>query len=104
MEILERKNTDGGNAQEEDLFDVALEDASKADRSTRAGRNGRGGRTNSKRLKKDANFGYGGKKRFSKSGDAISSGDIRGFSSKKMKGQKTATPRLGKSRRAKASR
>lgn len=39
-----------------------------------------------KRQKKDAKFGFGGKKRFSKSGDAASSGDMRGFSAGRMKG------------------
>ena len=54
----------------------------------------------SKRHKKDAKFGFGGKKRFSKSGDALSSGDVKGFSIHKMKGL-TGSRRLGKSRRAK---
>ena len=92
----ERRDTDTGNAQEEDLFDVALEDATKNEKSTRVG-----GRSRDKRQKKDAKFGYGGKKRFAKSGDAISSGDLRNFSMKKMKGQKKGAVRLGKSRRAK---
>ncbi|MCJ1256115.1 rRNA-processing protein and EBNA1-binding protein ebp2 [Lignoscripta atroalba] len=96
-----RKDADTGNAQEDDLFDVALEDATKPDRSARLEKNGAGGRTHVKRQKKDEKFGFGGKKRFSKSGDAVSSADIRGFSSKKMKGQKKGAQRLGKSRRAK---
>ena len=40
-----------------------------------------------KRQKKDAKFGFGGKKRFGKSGDAASSGDMRGFSAGRMKGR-----------------
>ncbi len=32
-----------------------------------------------KRQKRDQKFGFGGKKRFSKSGDAMSSGDVSGF-------------------------
>jgi rRNA-processing protein EBP2 len=55
-----------------------------------------------KRQKKDAKYGYGGKKRFAKSGDAMSSGDLRGFSAKKMKAG--AKQRPGKSRRAGAKR
>ena len=99
---IERRDADTGNAQEEDLFDVALEDASKGDKSGRSDRRGAGGRTQGKRQKRDEKFGFGGKKRFSKSGDAVSSGDLRGFSSKKMKGQRKGPPlRLGKSRRAK---
>jgi rRNA-processing protein EBP2 len=62
-----------------------------------------------KRQRKDAKYGFGGKKRFSKSGDAISSGDLSGFNAKKMKsngfggaGKKkkaVKAPRPGKSRR-----
>ena len=97
----ERKNTDPGAANEEDLFDVALDDAAKEDRSLKSakGRDGRG-RTQNKRQKKDDKHGYGGKKRFSKSTDAASTADLRGFSAKKMKGKK-GLQRLGKSRRAK---
>lgn len=98
-----RRDADTGNAREEDLFDVALEDASKGDKSSRSDRRGAGGGTQGKRQKRDEKFGFGGKKRFSKSGDAVSSGDLRGFSSKKMKGQRArgGPQRLGKSRRAK---
>ncbi|KAL8785509.1 MAG: hypothetical protein Q9213_003335 [Squamulea squamosa] len=97
-----RKNTDTGGAEEADLFDVALEDASKPDKtggpSSRPGKSGRG--PPSKRQKKDDKFGFGGKKRFAKSGDAVSSSDLRAFNSRKMKGQKKSSQRLGKSRRA----
>jgi len=99
----ERRDADTGKAEEDDLFDVALEDASKVDKSARSGKGGAGGKANNKRQKRDEKFGFGGKKRFSKSGDAASSADIRGFSSKKMKGQKKGAQRLGKSRRAKQS-
>jgi len=99
----ERRDADTGKAEEDDLFDVALEDASKVDKSARSGKGGAGGKANNKRQKRDEKFGFGGKKRFSKSGDAASSADIRGFSSKKMKGQKKGPQRLGKSRRAKQS-
>ncbi|MCJ1403730.1 rRNA-processing protein and EBNA1-binding protein ebp2 [Xylographa trunciseda] len=96
-----RKDADTGKANEEDLFDVALEDASTADRVARSSRREGKGATRDKRQKKDAKFGFGGKKRFAKSGDAASTGDLRGFSSKKMKGAKKGPQRLGKSRRAK---
>ena len=97
--ILERKDADPVNAQEEDQFDVALENASRLDRL------GRGGRLpmQGKRQKKDAKFGFGGKKRFSKSGDAMSSGDPRGFPTKKSDRKKISS-RLGKSQRAKITR
>ncbi|KAK4696791.1 rRNA-processing protein EBP2, partial [Lecanoromycetidae sp. Uapishka_2] len=95
-----RKNTDSGATNEEDLFDVALEDAAKEDKSSRPGRDsaGRGSQAN-KKQKKDEKFGFGGKKRFAKSTDAASTGDLRNFSAKKMKGKKQ---RPGKSKRAKA--
>ena len=93
---------DTATAHEEDLFDVALEDAAKEDRSSKSARDGAGrGRTQNKRQKKDEKFGFGGKKRYSKSSDAASTGDLRGFSAKKMKGQRMGTQRLGKSRRNK---
>ncbi|KAL8706864.1 MAG: hypothetical protein Q9201_000133 [Fulgogasparrea decipioides] len=95
-----RKGTDTGEADETDLFDVALEDASEANRAARRSSSGQGGRISGKRQKKDAKYGFGGKKRFAKSGDALSSSDLRAFSTKKMKGQKKAPQRLGKSRRA----
>lgn len=103
MTCVERRDADTGNAHEEDLFHIALEDASKGDKVGRSDRKSAGGRTQGKRQKRDEKFGFGGKKRFSKSGDAVSSGDLRGFSSKKMKGQKAngGPQRLGKSRRAK---
>ncbi|KAI4284858.1 MAG: hypothetical protein L6R38_001123 [Xanthoria sp. 2 TBL-2021] len=102
IDILKRKrkNTDTGGAEEADLFDVALEDASKPDKAGRPARTGQGGRGPSKRQKKDDKFGFGGKKRFAKSGDAVSTSDFRGFNSKIMKGQKKGSQRLGKSRRA----
>ncbi|MCJ1288800.1 rRNA-processing protein and EBNA1-binding protein ebp2 [Xylographa carneopallida] len=103
INILKRKRRDAdtGKANEEDLFDVALEDASTADKAARSSRRDGKGTPRDKRQKKDAKFGFGGKKRFAKSGDAVSTGDLRGFSAKKMKGVKKGPQRLGKSRRAK---
>ncbi|KAH8801548.1 eukaryotic rRNA processing protein EBP2-domain-containing protein [Xylogone sp. PMI_703] len=97
IKTLKRKRQDQGAAageNEADLFDVAVEDEiSKPSRKDRQGPN--------KRQKKDEKFGFGGKKRFAKSNDAMSSSDLRGFSSRKMKG-KAGGPkqRPGKSRRA----
>ena len=86
---------------EEDLFQVALEDEAKDDRSSANAKDKKGrAQMRSKRQKKDDHHGFGGKKRFSKSTDAASTGDLHGFSAKKMKGKKV-TQRLGKSRRAK---
>lgn len=74
-----------------DMFDIAVEEASQPEKRGREG----GG----KRQKKDAKFGFGGKKRHSKSGDAASSGDLSNFSAKKMKG---GSKRPGKSKRTAA--
>ncbi|KAJ5653984.1 rRNA-processing protein EBP2, partial [Penicillium lividum] len=78
-----------------DLFDVAIEDAGPPDRKRSRGE---GGPNNNKRQKRDSKFGFGGKKRHAKSGDAASSGDMRSFSAKKMKAGGAKRP--GKSKRA----
>jgi rRNA-processing protein EBP2 len=91
--MTERQGADTETTNEADLFDVAVDDeiaTAKPSRKDREGPN--------KRAKKDAKYGHGGKKRFSKSGDAMSSGDLKGFSSRKMKGQTKQRP--GKARRA----
>ncbi|RFU34961.1 hypothetical protein B7463_g1396, partial [Scytalidium lignicola] len=97
IKTLKRKRQDQGapaGENEADLFDVGVEDEiSKPSRKDRHGPN--------KRQKKDEKFGFGGKKRFAKSGDAMSSGDLQAFSSKKMKGKVGgAKQRPGKARRA----
>ena len=85
---------------EAEMFDVALEEAVKGHRGTA------GGGINHKRQKKDQKYGFGGRKRFAKSTDAKSSGDLSGFSHKKNKAQfagiKKRKPamRPGKSKRA----
>ncbi|KAK4137920.1 Ebp2-domain-containing protein [Trichocladium antarcticum] len=88
---LKRKRQDGGSAalgatEVDDLFDVAVDNelgnSSSKKRSAPGG--GRDG-PNSKRQKKDSKFGFGGKKRFAKSNDAKSAGDLSGFSAKRMK-------------------
>ncbi|KAJ6194897.1 eukaryotic rRNA processing protein EBP2-domain-containing protein [Bipolaris maydis] len=100
-----RQGADITSTNEEDLFDVAATaEDSKSDR--RAGRGGADGKAfNAKRQKKDAKYGFGGKKRHSKSNDAQSSADGRGFSVRKMKGKPSggggASKRPGKARRAK---
>lgn len=90
---------------EPDLFDVELEDSAVTERKDREARkrDGKpsGGRDagNTKRRKKDEKYGFGGKKRFGKSGDAESSADMRGYSVKKMKAGDKKRP--GKDKRAK---
>ncbi|OCK81876.1 Ebp2-domain-containing protein, partial [Lepidopterella palustris CBS 459.81] len=99
-----RQGAELTTTNEEDLFDVALDDAAK---SSKTGR--RDSRPN-KRQKKDEKFGFGGKKRFAKSNDAKSNADMSGYSTKRMKEGKAfgkakgtggASKRLGKSRRTK---
>ncbi|OLL24903.1 putative rRNA-processing protein ebp2 [Neolecta irregularis DAH-3] len=96
IKTLKRKRG-GEDLTTNDDFDVALDTASKKEEKKRP---------KVSRKKRDEKFGFGGKKRYSKSNDAKSSGDIDGFSVKKMKGTgpKKAggvKKRLGKSRRAK---
>lgn len=113
----ERSENSGDlGTHEADLFDVGVEDElagyDKKKRGAGAAAGGRGDRTpNPKRQKKDAKFGFGGKKRHAKSGDAISSGDMSGFSAKRMKEKPQGTKamprktvRLGKSRRTAGKR
>ena len=99
---------------EPDLFDVSLEDsATTAKKDREARRSASGGAPNAKRQKKDAKYGHGGKKRFSKSGDAASTSDMRGFPGKGMRkpfkgaagaksGKHGKSVRPGKSKRVKA--
>ncbi|WP_461712923.1 hypothetical protein, partial [Streptomyces sp. DSM 41029] len=70
------------STNEADMFDVAL-DEETSEKSNR--RDSRGKSGDNKRAKKDAKYGHGGKKRFSKSNDAKSAGDLSGFSVKGMK-------------------
>ncbi|PGH19432.1 hypothetical protein AJ80_03932 [Polytolypa hystricis UAMH7299] len=118
-----RKNDASGPIEDEDLFDVALDDASKSDPKHKRSRGDKdnnkrsgGGGPVTKRHKKDEKYGFGGKKRFGKSGDAASSGDMSGFSVGRMKGKPKgsggagggggggAGKRLGKSRRGAGKR
>ncbi|KAI7529985.1 hypothetical protein KC331_g14919 [Hortaea werneckii] len=110
INALKRKRQSGNDAltaNEDDLFDVALDDAA-GDPSSKKGdkrSSGDGAGPNRKRQKKDERFGYGGKKKYSKSNDAKSAGDMSGYSTKRMKAgpKKGGKPqRPGKSRRAKA--
>lgn len=103
----ERQESSGDvGANEADLFDVGV-DSELSKHNARDGRPGRDGGANMKRQKKNEKYGFGGKKRHSKSGDAMSSSDMSGFNAKKMKygagkgkpGKPAKTARLGKSRR-----
>lgn len=96
--------------KEADLFDVGVD--TELNKNAKRGRGGEqsGRGANTKRQKKDTKYGFGGKKRNSKLGDAASSGDLSGFNARKMKSQGggsgpggkkkfVKTARLGKSKR-----
>ncbi|KAI1864225.1 hypothetical protein JX265_008596 [Neoarthrinium moseri] len=103
--LTERQESSGDvGTNEADLFDVGVEKELKKHGGQKAfGRGGREGGVNAKRQKRNEKFGYGGKKKNAKSGDATSSGDMSGFSARRMKtgakGKPAKTSRLGKSRR-----
>jgi rRNA-processing protein EBP2 len=81
------------------MFDIALE--SEAKRPRTPSKTSKTDSKNPKRAKKDEKYGFGGKKRNSKSNDAFSTSDTRDFSHKRMKADTGAKKRLGKARRAK---
>jgi rRNA-processing protein EBP2 len=110
MPLTERQGADVAETEESALFDVALDDAADSKSNSRDPnrRDTRGKSGDNKRQKKDAKYGHGGKKRFAKSGDAASSGDLSGFSVKGMKAREGGArgsgggkkQRMGKGRRA----
>ncbi|KAF9869461.1 rRNA processing protein [Colletotrichum karsti] len=107
IKTLKRKRQEGsGNldTHEGDLFDVAVDNELKGHRNSKTGGpRGSGSGVNAKRQKKNEKYGFGGKKRHSKSGDAMSSGDLSGFNAKRMKGGvangRVTKTRPGKNRR-----
>ncbi|KAL2676665.1 hypothetical protein Neosp_010429 [[Neocosmospora] mangrovei] len=109
IKTLKRKRQESGGADlgtnEADLFDVGVEsEMKKHNQRSGAGRGQMGagsGTVNHKRAKKNEKYGFGGKKRHAKSGDAMSSSDLSGFNAKKMKagGSKVSKSRPGKARR-----
>ncbi|KAB5545627.1 eukaryotic rRNA processing protein EBP2 [Coniochaeta sp. 2T2.1] len=112
IKTLKRKRSESGAAageREAIDFDVAVEDEIKGASDKKGGKRGAGGRDGpaAKRHKKDSKFGFGGKKRYAKSNDAVSAGDLGGFSVKRMKAGGGAkgktTPRLGKNKRKAAA-
>ncbi|CAJ2507813.1 Uu.00g089990.m01.CDS01 [Anthostomella pinea] len=109
IKTLKRKRHESGGGdlgeKEADIFDVAVDKELKSSGYKNGGGRGPpGGGANNKRQKKNEKYGFGGKKKHTKSGDAVSSGDMSGFSAKRMKtgakpGKVAKTARLGKSRR-----
>ncbi|KAI0120116.1 eukaryotic rRNA processing protein EBP2-domain-containing protein [Nemania sp. FL0031] len=107
IKTLKRKRSETGGGDlgtnEADLFDVGVDNELKKHKGSQRGERDGAGGPGRKRQKKNEKFGLGGKKKYSKSGDAASSADLSGFNVKRMKGgAKGKTPktaRLGKSRR-----
>ncbi|KAG6259192.1 hypothetical protein E4U24_007291 [Claviceps purpurea] len=90
---LKRKRQESGGdmaTNEADIFDVSVDNelASHSKRKVATERAG----TGAKRQKKNEKYGFGGKKRHAKSGDAISSGDLSHFNTKKMKAGAKSRP------------
>jgi rRNA-processing protein EBP2 len=115
--FTERSESGAAAGEREDIdFDVAIDNEIKGvtgsggDKKRSAGKGGRDGHA-AKRQKKDSKYGFGGKKRHAKSNDAVSAGDLSGFSVKRnkagpptgSKGKGKTTPRLGKSKRKAAA-
>ncbi|KAI1473532.1 Ebp2-domain-containing protein [Daldinia eschscholtzii] len=108
IKTLKRKRQESSGdlgTTEADLFDVGVDNELSKHNAQRAFSRGKDGeRAGAKRQKKNEKYGFGGKKRHAKSGDAVSSGDLSSFNARKMKaggarGRKPVKPRLGKSRR-----
>lgn len=102
-----RSDTNGAGlgATEADLFDVGVDNElsrpnTGGSKKRSAPGSGSKHEPNAKRQKKNERFGFGGRKRNSKSGDAISSGDVSDFGRRKSKGKPGgASKRPGKARR-----
>ncbi|KAI0135753.1 Ebp2-domain-containing protein [Daldinia grandis] len=108
IKTLKRKRQESSGdlgTTEADLFDVGVDNEISKHNTQRAFSRGKDGeRAGPKRQKKNEKYGFGGKKRHAKSGDAASSGDLSSFNARKMKaggarGGKPVKPRLGKNRR-----
>ena len=98
-----KKKRGANEISNDDDFQIALEEATENNQKYGHGGSGSGGdnkrrKPNSKRLAKDAKYGFGGKKRGKRENDAASSADISGFSTRKMKDKSTSRP--GKSKRS----
>ncbi|RCK55020.1 rRNA-processing protein EBP2 [Candida viswanathii] len=89
-----KKKRGANEISNDDDFQIALEEATKENN-----RDNKRRKPNSKRLAKDAKYGFGGKKRGNRENDAQSSADISGFSTRKMKGKSSSRPGKSKRRR-----
>ena len=93
---VERQGKEVEATTEADMFDVALEEVVKGLRGTT------GGGINYKCLKEDQQYSFGGRKKFARSADAKSSGDLSSFSDKNtaqftgIKKMKPTRPLIGR--------
>ncbi|EER34744.1 conserved hypothetical protein [Candida tropicalis MYA-3404] len=90
-----KKKRGANEISNDDDFQIALEEATRENDN----RDNKRRKPNSKRLAKDAKYGFGGKKRGKRENDAQSSADISGFSTRKMKGKSSSRPGKSKRRR-----
>jgi rRNA-processing protein EBP2 len=90
---IERSNALPSAENEADMFDVGVESEVKRPRTSSGGKPDKRSASNHKRQSKNEKYGFGGKKRYSKSGDSLSSAGIG------LKGKLAPKKRLGKSRR-----
>ncbi|CAG8724241.1 7067_t:CDS:2, partial [Cetraspora pellucida] len=106
IKVMKKKRKGIEDTAIDDDFEIALEQAAADDRPKKRQNTGK----NTKRISKNARYGFGGKKRHSKSNTATSSADISQFDSKKSKGfgrrastanqkRKSTKKRPGKARR-----
>lgn len=111
IQILKRKRAgaDVEDANEAGMFDVALDEQTKDTPRAKRKKGDRSSddKSRAKRQKRDQKYGFGGKKKHTKSNDAKSSADLGGFSGRKNKapfgsggGKKAGASRPGKSKRA----
>ncbi|KAI1076065.1 eukaryotic rRNA processing protein EBP2-domain-containing protein [Whalleya microplaca] len=108
IKTLKRKRQESGTgdlgATEADLFDVGVDSELNKASAGRRRPSSAAPTAGAKRQRKDSKYGFGGKKRHAKSGDAASASDMSAFSARRMKtgvkGKVAKTSRLGKSRRS----
>jgi len=106
----ERAGTDAETTKEDGMFDIALDEQTKDQprrEKRKKGDRSSDDKSRAKRQKRDSKYGFGGKKKHSKSNDAMSSGDLVDFSQKKNRssfgsggGKKKTALRPGKAKRA----
>lgn len=92
--IKSLKKKKRGGMDNDDEFQIALEEATRDDKHDNKRR-----KPNGKRLAKDAKYGSGGMKRFKRTNDSKSSADVSDFSNHRKSGGGSKSSRPGKSKR-----